>query len=38
MRVRASKDSAASVASIDDDLKFPLSCTSSPRAIGGYDY
>jgi len=38
MRVRASKDSAVSVASIDGDLQFPLSWTSSPRAIGGYDY
>ena len=38
MRVRASRDSAMSVASVDGDLQFPLSWTSSPRAIGGYDY
>jgi len=38
MRVQASKDSAVSVAGIDGDLKFPLSWTSSPWGIGGYDY
>ena len=38
MRVRASKDSAVYVASIDGDLQFPLSWTSSPRAIDDYDY
>jgi len=27
-----------SVASKDDDLKFPLSWTSSPREIGGYNH
>jgi len=38
MWIRASKDSAVSVANIDGDLQFSLSWISSPWAIGGYDY
>jgi len=37
MRVSASKDSCVSVASVDGELRFPLSWTSSPQSVCGYD-
>jgi len=37
MKVCASKDSRISVASVDGDLRFPLSWTSSPPSVCGYD-
>ena len=38
MRVRASKDSCVSVASVNGELRFPLSWTNSPQSVYGYDY
>jgi len=38
MKVCAVEDSGISVASVDGELRFPLSWTSSPQSICGYDY
>jgi len=37
MQVRASKDSCVSVASVNGELRFPLSWTTSPQSVYGYD-
>jgi len=38
MKVCAAEDSYISVASVDGELRFPLSWTSSPQSVCGYDY
>ena len=38
MKVCAAKDSSVSVASVNGELRFPLSWTSSPQSVCGYDW
>ena len=38
MKVCAAEDSDVSIASVNGELRFPLSWTSSPQPVCGYDY